>query len=44
VLTWHDLHTTVAAPAPVAEWSHVEQSKITMVTGGLRRPPVQPTT
>ncbi|HEY6596099.1 MAG TPA: hypothetical protein VI011_18665 [Asanoa sp.] len=31
VLTWYDLHTTVAAPAPVAEWSHVEHGKITMV-------------
>jgi hypothetical protein len=27
VLTWYDLHTTVAAPAPVAEWSHVEQAR-----------------
>ncbi|SRR6266566_637819 len=31
VLTWYDLHTKIAPPAPVAEWSHVEQGKITMV-------------
>ncbi len=31
VLTWYDLHTSIAAPTPVAEWSHVEDGKITMV-------------
>jgi hypothetical protein len=31
VLTWYDLHTKIADPAPVAEWSHVENGKITMV-------------
>lgn len=31
VVTWYDLHTRIAAPAPVAEWSHVEDGKITMV-------------
>jgi len=31
VLTWFDLHTTVAPPAPVANWSHVNNSKITRV-------------
>src|SRR5690242_17617646 len=31
VLTWYDLHTRVAPPMPVAEWSHVEGAKITMV-------------
>ncbi len=31
VLTWFDLHTTVAPPSPVANWSHVENGKITMV-------------
>ena len=31
VVTWYDLHTKIAAPAAVAEWSHVEQGKITMV-------------
>ena len=31
VVTWYDLHTRVAPPAAVAEWSHVEGGKITMV-------------
>jgi len=31
VVTWYDLHTKVAAPSPVAEWSHVEHGKITRV-------------
>ena len=31
VVTWYDLHTKIAPPAPVAEWSHVEHGKITMV-------------
>src|ERR1044071_2505994 len=31
VLTWYDLHTRIAPPATVAECSHVEGSKITMV-------------
>jgi hypothetical protein len=31
VLTWFDLHTTVAAPAPVANWSRVENGKITRI-------------
>ncbi len=29
VLTWFDLHTTVASPVPVANWIHVEDGKIT---------------
>ena len=29
VLTWYDLHTTVAPPVPVANWLHVEDCKIT---------------
>jgi hypothetical protein len=28
VLTWFDLHTTVASPVPVANWLHVEDGKI----------------
>jgi ketosteroid isomerase-like protein len=32
VLTWYDMHTTVASPVPVANWLHVEEGKIT----GLR--------
>ena len=31
VVTWYDLHTRIAAPALVAEWSHVENGRITMV-------------
>ena len=31
VVTWYDLHTRIAPPAAVAEWSHVEGEKITMV-------------
>jgi hypothetical protein len=31
VLTWFDLHTTAAPPIPVANWSHVENGKITRV-------------
>lgn len=30
-LTWFDLHTTIAPPAPVANWSHVENGKITKI-------------
>jgi SnoaL-like domain len=29
VLTWYDMHTTVASPVAVANWIHVEDSKIT---------------
>ena len=29
VLTWYDLHTTVASPVPVANWLHIEDGKIT---------------
>lgn len=28
VLTWFDLHSTVAAPAPTAKWTHIENGKI----------------
>lgn len=31
VLTWYDLHTRVAPPAPTANWSHIEDSKITTI-------------
>jgi hypothetical protein len=31
VLTWFDLHTTIAPPTPVANWSHVEDGKITRI-------------
>ncbi|QLH21587.1 nuclear transport factor 2 family protein [Streptomyces sp. Rer75] len=28
VTTWFDLHTTLAAPTPVASWMHVENGRI----------------
>jgi ketosteroid isomerase-like protein len=31
VLTWFDLHTTVAPPAPTANWQHVEDGRITRI-------------
>ena len=31
VITWYDLHTTVAPPVPTANWSHVEHGKITRI-------------
>ena len=29
VLTWYDMHTTVASPVAVANWLHIEGGKIT---------------
>ncbi len=31
VLTWFDLHTAIAPPAPTANWSRVENGKITAI-------------
>jgi hypothetical protein len=31
VLTWFDLHTSIAPPSPTANWSHVENGKITTI-------------
>jgi hypothetical protein len=31
VLTWFDLHTTAAPPAATANWSHVENGKISRI-------------
>jgi hypothetical protein len=31
VLTWYDLHTTKADPVPMANWSHLEDGKITTI-------------
>lgn len=31
VLTWYDLHTRIAPPAPTANWSHIEDGKITTI-------------
>ena len=31
VLTWYEMHTTVASPVAVANWLHVEEGKITFL-------------
>lgn len=31
VITWFDLHTAVAPPIPTANWSHVENGRITRI-------------
>lgn len=31
VLTWFDLHTNIAPPRPTANWSHIEDGKISWV-------------
>jgi len=31
VLTWFDLHSTVAPPAPTANWTRVENGRITQI-------------
>ena len=31
VLTWYDLHTRVAPPAPTANWSHIENGNISRI-------------
>ena len=31
VITWFDLHTTAADAAPTANWSHVENGRITRI-------------
>ena len=31
VITWFDLHTAGAPPAPTANWSHVENGRITRI-------------
>lgn len=31
VLTWFDLHTSLAPPGPVANWSRVEDGRITRI-------------
>jgi len=30
-ITWFDLHTSLAPPAPTANWSHVEDGRITAI-------------
>lgn len=31
ILTWFELHTSVAPPAPVANWTHIKNGKIASV-------------
>jgi hypothetical protein len=31
VLTWFDLHTSIASPCPTVNWSHIEDGKITRI-------------
>ncbi len=31
ILTWFELHTSVAPPAPVATWTHIKNGKIASV-------------
>lgn len=31
VITWFDLHTSVAPPTPTANWSHVHDGRITRI-------------
>jgi hypothetical protein len=31
VITWFDLHTSIAPPCPTANWSHVENGKISTI-------------
>ncbi|MDQ1644603.1 MAG: hypothetical protein QOJ50_787, partial [Cryptosporangiaceae bacterium] len=42
VLTWFDLHTSVAPPAPTANWSHVEDGKITRIQVTFDARPLAP--
>ena len=42
VLTWFDLHTSVADPAPTANWSHVENGKITSINVTFDARPLAP--
>ena len=39
VITWYELHTNVAEPAPTANWSRVEDGRGRRHAGDLRRPP-----
>jgi hypothetical protein len=42
VLTWFDLHTSVAPPYPTANWSHVENGKITRIRVAFDPRPLAP--
>lgn len=42
VMTWFDLHTSVAPPAPTANWSHVEDGRITRIQVTFDARPLAP--
>lgn len=42
VLTWFDLHTTVAPPSPTANWSRVEDGKIKTIRVTFDARPLAP--
>ena len=42
VVTWFDLHTTVAPPCPTANWSHVQDGKIAAVRVAFDPRPLLP--
>jgi SnoaL-like domain len=44
VLTWYDLHTTVAPPSPTANWSTVENGRITTIRATFDPRPLAPPT
>jgi hypothetical protein len=41
-ITWFDLHTSVAPPVPTANWSHVEDGKITHIRVAFDARPLAP--
>jgi ketosteroid isomerase-like protein len=42
VLTWFELHTTVAAAVPTATWAHVEDGRITRIRAAFDPRPLVP--
>jgi SnoaL-like domain len=42
VVTWFDLRTTVAEPIPTANWSHVEDGKVTRIRVAFDARPLAP--
>jgi hypothetical protein len=44
VITWFDLHTATTDPLPVANWSHVTESKITRIRVTFDPRPILPPT
>lgn len=42
VLTWFDLHTSLAPPCPVANWCHVEDGRITAIQVAFDPRPLLP--